>query len=548
MKILEFPVRNYQFTVVFFLMLAALGLSSWSAIPRGEDPPIDLPTYTVVAVYPGASPRDMERLVVREVEDRLDGLEDVKEIKSLVQDGVATVIVEFDADEDPETKYEEVLREMNALRPQLPAELARFSVERATTLGVAIAQLALVSETAPYRELDRLAERLEDRIAAVPGVRDAERWGLPEPRVDVALDLGRLARLDLPAGLVLEAIGGESGDIPSGGVEAGRRRFNVKASGSYETLEQIAGTVVRARGDELLRVGDLAEVSWGYADSTYQARYNGARAVIVTATQQDGQNITEVRDDMWGVLDEFEAGLPASITLERGFDQAENVSHRLARLGEDFLIAIGLVALTLLPLGLRAAGIVMLSIPLSLAIGVSLLYFTGFTINQLSIVGAVLSLGLIVDDSIVVVENITRFLRQGRTRVEAAIEATKQITEAVLGATATLVFAFVPLLFLPGGAGMYIRSLPLAVVYTVLASLIVSLTIIPWLASLRAATACCARSRRSSTAPTPRCSIARSPARAPRSGCRRRSWSSGWRWCRRWGSRSSPRPRRRSST
>jgi multidrug efflux pump subunit AcrB len=112
-------------------------------------------------------------------------------------------------------------------------------------------------------------------------------------------------------------------------------------------------------------------VSWGYADSTYQARYNGERAVIVTVTQQDGQNISLVRDRVWEALDVFEATLPPSIALERGFDQARNVSHRLSRLGEDFLIAIGLVALTLLPLGLRAAGIVMLSIPLSLAIGVS---------------------------------------------------------------------------------------------------------------------------------------------------------------------------------
>ncbi|MGH7465711.1 MAG: efflux RND transporter permease subunit, partial [Longimicrobiales bacterium] len=376
------------------------------------------------------------------------------------------------------------MRAMNALRPDLPDELARFTVEKATTLDVAIAQIALVGEAVPYHELDRLAELMEDRLSAVPGVRAAERWGIPERRVDVALDLGRLARLNLPPGLVLEAIGGESADIPAGGVEAGTRRFNVRASGSYETLEQIRGTMVRSGAGHLVRVADIADVRWGYADSTYRAHYNGRRAGFVTVTQQDGQNIQAVRDRMWQVLDDFEAGLPPGITLERGFDQARNVSHRLSRLGEDFLIAIGLVLLTLTPLGLRAAGIVMLSIPLSLAIGVALLYFTGFTINQLSIVGAVIALGLIVDDSIVVIENITRFQRAGHTRQQAAITATKQIAPAVVGATATLVFAFVPLLFLPGGPGQYIRSMPMAVVFTVLASLFVSLTIIPWLASL----------------------------------------------------------------
>jgi multidrug efflux pump subunit AcrB len=483
MKLLDFPVRNYQFTVVVFVMLAALGIASWSAIPKGEDPPLDFPTFTVIVAYPGASPTDLERLVVRSVEEQLDALDNVKQLESRIQDGVATIQVEFEADEDPEKRYDEVVREMNALRPSLPADLARFSIEKSTTLDVAIAQLALVSEMAPYSELDSLAERLEDRITALPGVRGADRWGVPEKQVDVALDLGRLARLDLAPGLVLEAIGGESADIPAGRVESGARVFNVKTSGSYETLEQISGTVIRASNGQLIKVGDVARVSWGSADSVYRARYNGQRAVLVTVTQQDGEDIGPVRDRVWAELDQFERELPAAVSLTRGFDQAHNVSRRLAGLRTDFMIAIGLVLLTLLPLGLRAAGIVMVSIPLSLAIGLILLRFGGFTINQLSIVGAVVALGLLVDDSIVVVENITRFLRAGHSRVDAAIEATRQIGVAVLGATATLVLAFVPLLFLPGGPGMYIRSLPIAVIFTVLGSLFVSLTIIPWLAS-----------------------------------------------------------------
>ncbi len=484
MKLLDFPVRHWQFTVVVFAMLTALGVSSWLAIPRGEDPPLYLPTFTVIAVYPGASPADLERLVVRDIEERLDALENVDQIQSRIQDGVATVQVEFDFGEDPDDRYDEVLREMNSLRPELPAELARLTVEKVTTLDVAIAQVALVSETAPFHVLDDLAERLEDRLTALPGVRAAERWGVPQRRVDVALDLGRLSRLDLPPSRVLEAIGGESVDLPAGRVEAGARVFNVRTSGSYESPEQVAATVVGGAGGRLIRVRDVANVTWGYADSTYRARYDGRRAAFVTVTQQDEQNIGVVRDRVWAALDAFETELPAGIVLERGFDQAHNVVHRLSRLGEDFLIAIGLVLVTLIPLGFRAAAIVMFSIPLSLAIGLTLLHFTGFTVNQLSIVGAVVALGLLVDDSIVVVENITRFLRAGRTRVEAAIEATRQIAVAVVGATATLVLAFVPLLFLPGGPGQYIRSLPAAVIATVLASLFVSLTIIPWLASL----------------------------------------------------------------
>ena len=484
MKLLEFPVRNFQFTVILFVMLVALGVSSWLAIPRSEDPLLNVPTFTIIAVYPGASPADLERLVVRDMEEKLDALDNVDKIESRIFDGVATIQVEFEFGENPDDRYDEVLREMNALRPKLPAELASLTVEKITTLDVAIAQLALVSETAPYRQLDSLAEKLEDRLTALPGVRGAERWGVPKPRVDVALDVGRLSRLDLPPSRVLQAITGESQDIPAGRVEAGGRGFNVKTSGSYEQPEEIASTVVASSAGQLVRVGDLAKVRWGYQDSTYWARYNGKRAVFVTVTQQDKQNIGRVHDRIWTALDGFEKQLPAGITLKRGFDQARNVSQRLTHLGEDFAIAIGLVLVTLLPLGLRAAGIVMLSIPLSLAIGLTILYFVGFTLNQLSIVGSVIALGLLVDDSIVVVENITRYLRAGHSRIEAAIEATGQIAIAVAGATATLVLAFVPLLFLPGGPGQYIRSLPAAVIATVLASLFVSLTIIPWLASL----------------------------------------------------------------
>jgi multidrug efflux pump subunit AcrB len=483
MNLTAFSVKNWQFTVIAFAMLAVLGLASWHSVPRMEDPALDFPTYTIVAVYPAASPIDLERLVVTKMEERLDQLEHVKHIDSHMRDGVATVKVEFEEDQDVDKKYDEVVREINALRPELPSELARLDINKATTLEVNIVQAALVSSTASYRVLDSLADGLEDRLAALPGVREAERWGAPERQVAVEVDLGRLAQLRLPVGAVLQAIGGESADIPGGSVEAGLKAFSVRSSGSYETLDGIRGTVVRAGSGGLVRVGDVARVRWSYADSTYRARFNGRRAVFVTANQQADITVGAVRDRIYDELDAVAAGLPAGVTLERGFDQARNVSHRLARLGEDFLIAIGLVLVTLLPLGGRSSLIVMISIPLSLAMGLTALHAFGYSLNQLTIVGMVIALGLLVDDSIVVVENIARYRRQGYGRVEAAIAATKQIWVAVLGATATLIAAFVPLLVLPGGPGRFIRVMPATVIATIVSSFIVSITIIPWLAS-----------------------------------------------------------------
>ncbi len=433
MKLTQFAVKHWQFTVVLFTMLAALGLTSLATIPRGEDPPIDFPTFTIVAVYPGANAGDLERLVVKEIEDTLHGLDDVRSISSRIRAGVARIQIEFEPNEDADKKYDDVVRELNALRQTLP-DLVRLQIYKARTLDVNIVQVALVSDLAPYRLLDSLAEQLEDRLSAQPGVRTAERWGAPERQVGVALDLGRLAQLGLPLGQVLGAIGGESVDVPGGDAEAGLKSFSVRSSGGYETLDQVRQTVLRGGSGRLVRLGDVAQVDWSYGDSTYRARFNGHRAVLVTATQRAGTTVQAVRNNVYTELERFEHELPRGVTLARGFDQAANVSHRLARLGEDFLIAVGLVLLTLLPLGPRAAAIVMISIPLSLAMAVTGLAWTGFTLNQLTIVGMVIALGLLVDDSIVVVENITRFRRAGHSRIDAAILATGQIWVAVLGA------------------------------------------------------------------------------------------------------------------
>jgi multidrug efflux pump subunit AcrB len=483
MSLVDFAVRRWQFTVLLFLMLVALGVSSWRSIPRGEDPVFPIPIFTTIVVYPGADATDLEQLVVEPIEARLAGLERIVELSSTARDGLAIVNIEFDPAVDADRKYDEVQREVNALRASLPAGVQRVEVQRNENTTVSILQLALVSETLPYHDLDVLAERLEERIERVPGVRSAERWGAPRRELQVTLDLGRLATLGLAPTRVLDALASDNAAIPAGAVDVGRRRFNLAASGRYASLDEVRATVVGGSAGALVRVGDVAEVQWGYGDPVHITRWNGRRALFVSVTQQEGTNIAAVRDRVWAALDEEEAALPPGVTLARGFDQSANVQQRLSRLGADFAIALALVIVTLLPLGQRASLVVMVSIPLSLAIAVALLHATGFSINQLSIVGFVIALGLLVDDSIVVVENITRFLRAGVARTEAAIAATRQIAVAVLGSTATLVFAFLPLLFLPGLSGRYIRSLPMAVVSAVLASLFVSFTIIPWLAS-----------------------------------------------------------------
>jgi multidrug efflux pump subunit AcrB len=317
----------------------------------------------------------------------------------------------------------------------------------------------------------------------VAGVRKAQVMAFPEQEVRIELNMPKLAQLRINVSQVIGAIQSGNANIPGGSMEIGPRKFNIKTGSGYTSLDEVGKTVVGSNMGNLVYLKDVADVSWQDQDLRYYGRYNGRRAVFLVANMKSKQNIHRVREDIYKVYDSFEKTLPAGITLERGFDQSQNVRNKLGRLQKDFLFAFLLVLITLTPLGLRASGIVMISIPLSILIGITGLYLVGFSINQLTIVGAVIALGLLVDDSIVVVENISRWVRGGAKPYDAAIQATSQIGPAVLGCTATLILAFLPLMFLPGMAGEYMRSLPTSVTFIVTGSLFVALTIIPFIAS-----------------------------------------------------------------
>ena len=482
-EISAFFVRNWQFMLVLFAGLAVFGANSLMTIARAEDPAFPIPVYVVRVILPGAGPTEMEKLVAKPIEDAINALEDIKEIRSASQDGVAIITSEFSWDVDVDRKYDEVVREVNLLRPTLPAGVVRVEIEKASTALTNIVQMAFVGEKATYRELEGAAIDLRDIIQRLPGVKLAQVFGAPKSEVRVSVDMGKLSALGIPITAVANALRAEGADAPPGVIYAGDRRFNVKATGAYESLDAIRRTVLVASEGRTVRVGDVAEVAWAYDEQRHVARWDGKPAVFLGVSQKPNENVFTTRDGIYAATAEFERELPQGIRIMRGFDQSQDVDHRLSGLFRDFSIALALVLLTLLPLGIRAALIVMISIPLSLAIGVAVLKMTGFTLNQLSIAGFVLALGLLVDDSIVVTENIARHLREGMSRREAAIAGSRQIGVAVVGCTAALMLAFTPLLFLPEGAGAFIRSLPASVLYTVAASLFVSLSIIPFLAS-----------------------------------------------------------------
>jgi multidrug efflux pump subunit AcrB len=481
--ITRFFVDRWQFSLVLFGLLIALGIGAVIAIPKSEDPITEFPGVSVAIVLPGADAEQMERLVAIPMEDAFNEIEDVQDIESESRAGVAVIGVEFLWGVDPEAKFNEVVRQVNLIRPTLPEGVVDVRTRRFNPAQASIVQIALVSEGAPFRQMEAYAKALRDSLERAPGVQQADIWGAPPAEVRVSADLDKLAAYRLPLTAVADALRREGADTPIGAVEAGGRRFNLQASGSFNSLDEIRGVVLRAEGGSLITVGDVAEIAWTDDERTHITRFNGQRAIFVSARARLGEDIFPVLSSVRERIDAFAASLPPNIKLERGFDQSETVSHRLGSLARDFTIAIALVLLTLLPLGFRASVVVMVSIPLSLAIGVVVLHALGYSLNQLSIAGFVLALGLLVDDSIVVTENISRHLRAGLQPREAAIAGVAEINIAVIGCTATLLLAFVPIMALPEAAGAFVRSLPLAVVATISASLLVALTIIPFLAS-----------------------------------------------------------------
>ncbi|MFG4002265.1 efflux RND transporter permease subunit [Flavobacterium aquidurense] len=484
MKITNFAVKNYQFTLIIFLLVSVVGYLTLFSMPRSEDPSTHPPQYLITVIYPGTSPKDMEEQVVKPIENKIYGLENIDKILTTVEDGVAAFQVKFKYGVDVDNKYQEISTEMNALQnSELPKDIYLIKTEKIASSDVKILQVALISENASDKKLRDAADELKTKLEKITNLKDVKYAGIPEQEIRIDLQLDKLAQLKIPLNLVIGSLQSEAADIPGGSVNLGSKVFNVKTSGKFKNADDVANTVIYNANGKIIYMKDVAEVGYKSETVDHITRINGHRCVLVTVGMKDNVNITDVQKEFLPIVEEFSKDLPQNIKLIKNFDQANMVSQRLGHLGFDFTLAIVLVIITLLPLGSRASLIVMISIPLSLALGLIVMNAFGYSLNQLSIVGLVVALGLLVDDSIVVVENIERWLREGHSKMDAVLKGTKQIGLAVVGCTATLVIAFLPLAFLPDVSGEFIRSLPMAIITSVLASMIVAMTLVPFLGS-----------------------------------------------------------------
>ena len=481
----KFFVKNWQFTLVIFTAVMVLGINALLNMPRGEDPPFGAPIFSIVVVYPGTNPADMEKLIADPIEEELYQLSDVKKINTTINDGLIVMLAEFNFGVDIEGKNNDVIREINKIRSELPEGIVLLDIKKAASSDVVILQSALVSDTASMELMKDLAQNLEKDIERIKDIKWVEIQASQEKEIHIDLDLDRMAAMKLGLNQVIGLIQANNINIPGGDIDLGQKKYNIKTTSEFKTIDDIRSTIVQVTPQgKMVNLGQIATIYYTEETTDHIARHNSHRAIWINTAMKDKKNIISVRKELEPVLSAFKQKLPKGITLVNAFDQEKGVKHRLTGLGRDFAIAIFLVLLTLLPLGTRASIVVMISIPLSLSIGLFMLDLLGYTLNQLSIVGMVVALGLLVDDSIVVVENIERYMRKGISAREAAVTATNHIMIAILGCTATLILAFLPLANLPEGSGDFIRSLPMAVMLTVLASLLVSVTIIPFLSSI----------------------------------------------------------------
>ncbi|MGV6944199.1 efflux RND transporter permease subunit [Sphingobacterium kyonggiense] len=483
MSLIKYPIRNYQFTLTMVLMIIVVAVSAILTMPRAEDPDMKPASFPVLVIHPGTNPKDMEQLIVKPLEARFYSLDNVKKIHTTINNSVASFFVEFEYGANYDDKYQELVRELNAARPELPANLYSTEVLKIDPTNTSVIQVAMVSANASQATLKQLADKLKQELEKIKALKNVEISGLPDQQIRIDVDQAKLAELKIPLNRIIQSVQAENQNIPAGSVEAGTQTFSVKSSGNYQSIDDVGNTIISSMNGKNIMLKDVAKVYPTFGTASHTTRLNGYQALLINAAQKEGMNISDTQKEYHAVLDKFKESLPKNVDLILSFDQAENVNKRLSGLGIDFAIAITLVLFTLLPLGTRASAVVMIAIPLSLGIGVIVLNSFGYSLNQLSIVGFVVALGLVVDDSIVVVENIERWMRDGYSRFEAAIKGTEQIALAVVGCTVTLVIAFLPLVFMPEMAGEFIRSMPIAVIASVVGSMLIALLVVPFLAS-----------------------------------------------------------------
>ncbi len=483
MKLTKLALDNRPFTLMVLILLLLFGLTQFARMPRSEDPFIKVPFAHVSIVLPGASPEDMENLVLDPLDELVRGIEEVKHTDGTALDGVASLLVEFEPGHDRDELVSEVEDKLTEAQRSFPEGVVRAEVVAQSTLSVYFLQLALISDR-PLRDMQRYAEDLETQLERIPDISKTDIFGNRAEEIRVAVNSDKLAELKIPLTRIVDAIQSAGANIPGGSVQVGDKKMNVLTTGDFESLKQIEQVVVAGSMDSPVYLKEVADVRYDYEDRMHMVRVQGKDALLIAVQMKEGRNIFQAMRRVHKVVDKFETDLPPDIQLEWVFDQSQGVRHRLNDFYINLAQGIFLVGLVMtLALGLRPSIIVMTAIPLSFTIAIGFVASFGFAIQQMTIAAMIIALGLLVDNGIVVTENINSFLIRGKSRSIAAREGASQVGGAVTAATVTTMLAFVPIAMMADVSGDFIRSMPVSVMLILAASLLVALTFSPMAAT-----------------------------------------------------------------
>ncbi len=486
MKLSELSIKRPVFATVMSLVIILFGVVSYTRLPVREYPDIDPPIVSIQTIYRGASPSVVETEITDVLEEQLSTLEGVKTLTSSSREQGSVITIEFELGRNVDEAANDVRDRVSRVRGQLPREAEEPIVEKVDVNAQPIVWLALYSSRHSNLEVTDVADRvMKERLQRLPGVGAVRIAGERRYAIRVWLDPQHMAAHGLVARDVEAAIARENAEIPAGRVEGLGREFSVRTRGELATPEEFAAIVVKQDGDELVRLGDIAEVSLGAEDERTAVRYNAQPAVGLGVSKQTNASTLDVAEAVTTVLPELQKLLPEGMQVSVAYNSATFIRESINEVGETLLIAIFLVVLVILVFlkSFRATVIPTFAIPTSIIGTLAMAYFAGFTINILTLLALVLAIGLVVDDAIVVLENIFRHMQMGKTRRQAALDGSKEIGFAVLATTISLVAVFVPLAFLQGNVGRLFNEFGLSVAVAVLISGFVALTLTPMLCS-----------------------------------------------------------------
>ncbi|MDF1535571.1 MAG: efflux RND transporter permease subunit [bacterium] len=473
-------------SMVFFLMIVffIVGLFSYVTLPRESNPDITIPIILVQTTYEGAASEDVENLITIPLERKLKSLKDIKEISSVSAEGVSMVMVEYMPDVDIDDAMQKVRDKVDQAKGELPDDLENDPAIIEINLSEFPIMKVAISADLGEHVLKQIAEEFEDRFEEIPGVLEVDVTGIREREIRVEFDPDRMAAYKLSFTEILSLVRRENVNVPGGSIDLGRGKYMLRVPGEFTDPSEIDNLVLVVRDGRPIYLKDVASIRDTFEDVVNYSRLNGRSSVTLSIKKRSGENIIEVSDRVFALLEAAKPLLPNGVQYTVTLNESKDIKRMVQELENNILTALVLILTVLfLFLGVRSALLVALAIPFSFFISFIVLQAMGITLNMVVLFSLILALGMLMDNAIVIVENIYRHLEEGKDRVEAAKIAAAEVGWPVIASTVTTLCAFGPLLFWPDIMGEFMSFLPRTLIIVLSASLFVALVINPVVAS-----------------------------------------------------------------